>query len=504
MATTSMMEVAPQLPQTVPVAPSSDRGMDAPDFLPEEYRRRKPLWEKVSHLLGGTRVMREQSDLYNPRNPAESPAAYFRRMRAAEVVGLFRRTLRGLAGMVFRKNPILQDDVPVQLKDLAENIDAAHTHLDRFLYNCFYSLLSYGVGGILVEYPSTPGAEALSSEEEAKLGLRPYWSWYTAPNVLQVLYTTDEASGAQVLSLVVLREMVEERRGLFGRETVTQYRVLQRLAKGSIIGTTYRRSRMVSSAWLVTGRYYVSNQEEIPFVPMVIAPDGGSPTTADPPLLDLADLNIAHWQVLSDHRWSLHMASMPLYVFTGRGEGEEIKLSTSVGIDLPKGADCKIVEHTGAALSATRTELQDIETRAAAQGMSMLQRETRAAETAQAKAIDKSEQDSTLASAARGLQDGAEQALQYTARYLRLPSGGQIRINMEFGALSITALEIQAYSAMVEKGQLSVDTLWDILEERGNILPEDFDPKAEHKRIDAALPEVTIPEDQPLPTPGAA
>jgi hypothetical protein len=83
-----------------------------------------------------------------------------------------------------------------------------------------------------------------------------------------------------------------------------------------------------------------------------------------PPLLDLAHANVAHFQVRSDHRHSLHIASIPLLVFKGRPQVKDGQQARSVRIsayDVPKDGDVKYVEHSGTALEATRNELKDLE-----------------------------------------------------------------------------------------------------------------------------------------------
>jgi hypothetical protein len=103
----------------------------------------------------------------------------------------------------------------------------------------------------------------------------------------------------------------------------------------------------------------------------------------------------------------------------------------------------------------------------AALGLSMLQNETRAAETAEAKRMDKSEQDSALAVAARGLQDCLERALQFHAQYMGL-TDGTIEVNQEFEHLTLDSTQITAYSQLHQAGQISLDTLWAMLED-GNV-----------------------------------
>jgi len=204
---------------------------------------------------------------------------------------------------------------------------------------------------------------------------------------------------------------------------------------------------------------------------------------SDPPLLDLALENIGHYQVRSDRRNSLHIAGVPIPVTIGLREGEAMPVGSSFGINLPVGGDAKYLEPNGASLSEMREELRDIEQRMAALGLAMLQRDTRAAETAEARRIEKSETDSSLSTAARLLAAAATEALSYHAEWLDLDAGGTCAVNRDFDAQLLDPAMIRELRAMVADGQLSLETLWEMLE-KGEILPESFDAEIERDRLE--------------------
>jgi hypothetical protein len=145
-----------------------------------------------------------------------------------------------------------------------------------------------------------------------------------------------------------------------------------------------------------------------------------------------------------------------------------------MAIKLPQGGDAKYLEPTGAALDSSRQELQDILQNMAALGLAMLQRDTRAAETAEAKRIDKSETDSRLAAAARGLQDAIEEALGIHALWIGEADGGSCDINRDFEQQPLDPQMLKVLSEMVGAGDLDLDTLWDIMK-AGGVLPDTFD-----------------------------
>lgn len=496
---------------TTPVAPITALN-SRPDYQSEAYKRMQPDWEVCNDVKKGTRHMRSLREKYLPRAPAETQLAYDRRISKSEFFNGFGRTVKGLTGMVFRRNPTLGDDMPEVLVTHWEDIDGAGTHGDVFSKTLFDDGITSGLAGILVDHPSVTDAESLTLAQVEAMNLRPYWVHYAAA---QIVSAREERVGAKsVLSQLVLKEEYMQLDGEFGEKVVCRYRVFKRTTLGGKGIVTYQLWQEVVTNGVKTlapvGTLgIVANQEEIPFSPFIAGDRLGCMETR-PPLLDLAYTNIAHWQVQSDHRYSMHLASIPILVFKGRqqlseGEEKEVVVGPEVGIDVDKDGDVKYVEHAGTALSATREELKDLETRMAAQGLAMLQSETRAAETAQAKRIDKAEQDSALATAARGLGDCLELAFQFHARYLNLEPGS-IEVNQEFEDLTFDAGMIAALSNLEVASQISLDTLWTMLE-TGGILPDSFEADVEKVKILAGIqqkmdlaqqgnPDNTPPEDK--------
>src|SRR5690606_31498094 len=94
------------------------------------------------------------------------------------------------------------------------------------------------------------------------------------------------------------------------------------------------------------------------------------------------------------------------------------EVSANTGVDLPSGGDAKYVEPDGNGLEAMEKRIAKSEQRMALLGLSMLHSESRAAETATSKRIDKAESDSALSAHARASQDAFEEAIRFTAKWL--------------------------------------------------------------------------------------
>jgi hypothetical protein len=148
--------------------------------------------------------------------------------------------------------------------------------------------------------------------------------------------------------------------------------------------------------------------QELPLVEFTAQP-GSTWGIAPPPLLDLCDLTVSHFNILSDRRWSLKMACYPLPVRIGYvapvGGANETAVGATQVMDLSKDGDFKWVAPPTEAMAPTETELRTIEQRAATLTLSFLAGESGAAQTATAKQIDQQAHDASLSAVAQSVRD---------------------------------------------------------------------------------------------------
>jgi hypothetical protein len=120
----------------------------------------------------------------------------------------------------------------------------------------------------------------------------------------------------------------------------------------------------------------------------------------------------------------------------------------------------------------------------AALGLAMLVRETRAAETAEAKRLDKAEGDSALALAAVDLERGLNEMLGLTADWLGVNADATtVTVNRDYQGQQIDPQMLRVLVDMYGADALSLDTLWRRMVD-GEILPDDFDPDDERAKIE--------------------
>lgn len=114
-------------------------------------------------------------------------------------------------------------------------------------------------------------------------------------------------------------------------------------------------------------------------------------------------------------------------------------------------------------------------------GLQMLVRETRAAETAQAKLIDKAESDSALSVISRGLEGFLNHLLEIHATYRNIEPA-RLTVNRDFNSQQMEPSLIREIRGMVADGQLPMEDMWSLLQ-AGELLPPTFDVELAQERL---------------------
>ena len=452
-------------------------------------------------LSEGQEVVQGNGQTYLPRAPGEDQDNYNDRLWRSVFFNAFGRTVEGLTGLIFRKDPKLGEDVPEQIVDAWENVDLAGTSGDVFLRDLEADALTVGHAAILVDFPDTAGEAPNREVEQATL--RPYFVPIRKEDIIS--WRTIILNGVTTLQQVVLEERVEAPVGEYGVKQIVVYRVIWRDGAG-VHWKVVRISNQRSIIPIAEGDY--PTQVEIPVSEV---PTSGRKElfVSRPPLVDVAYLNVAHYQMWSDYAWSIHKTNVPIFVVTGESnlddEGNTVVmiLGGNNALWLPDpAAKAQYVSHSGAALGASKTALDDLKSEMGTLGLAMLSPQKRSAETAEAKRLDKSTSDSSLSVAARGLQDAVERAFGFWARYLGMTdegAGGSIEINRDFEGLLMDAPVMTAYAALVNAGfpeRVVLEAL-----QRGGRISEDADLEelememaaARVQEADAQIPEPPAP-----------
>jgi hypothetical protein len=443
-------------------------------------------WNKIDTLCGGTEAMRAAREKYLPKFPREAEDSYDYRIKTSTLFNGLGRTVENMASKPFAE-PVTCKDISPEQQAWLENVDQCGNNLNVFAHNVFTAGLKYGLTHILVECPPTTDKDGRllypTKADEAKAGVRPYLVHIIPKQVLGWKSATTGA-GAEVLTMLRLMECVEEEDGEFGTRKVDQVRVI-------VPGrwATYRENK--DKDWVLHEEGAMSLQY-VPLVTFYTKRTGFM--TAKPPLTDLADLNIKHWNSQSDQDSILHTARVPILAITGISDEDTVEIGAKSALMLPTGADAKYVEHTGAAIEAGRLSLQDLENQMRAMGAELLA-ETQVSTTATQNAIEDSEQKCQLSMMVEGLEDALDQSLLIMHDWMKLAYAGSIDIFDDFSSDAILQTAgpfVTALVQLVNARMLSKEDAFDEMKRYGIVSPDKVWADVQ-SRIEQEPPEFSVP-----------
>ncbi len=462
----------------------------------DQFGIMKPWRLLVDDLRQGTARIREQHETYLPQFAAEKPKNYERRWKQATLYPAFEETVGMLVGKAFTKPPVLDEaDVPLEVlgneatTGLQENVDLLGNHFQVFAQNFFKKGLRSGLCHLLVDSTPIP-AGAITAGEKQRAGHRPYWTIYDAGQVFAWEY--EIRGGHPVLTQIRIRETVEEKDGEFQVKKIDQIRVLEpgrfRIFRRSEDGQWKEEPEGGPSGGGPMNGYDGKPLAYIPWVTFYADEDNGI-MTAIPPLLDLGYQNIRHFQKQSDYDNCMTVACFPVLCATGLGTEEmDIVLSPfTILTSTNENAKFFFAEHSGAALTAARTDLQDLKEDMAMHGLRMLMPKTGQSPTATAEAIAESKTTSQLQVAMLRLKDCLELALDYTARWLGKGDdmGGSVKVDLRAITLTLSDIDqVLKAAGAPQKPILDPETAIQILIDKG-WLDENVDPKEVMQRLQA-------------------
>ncbi len=415
-------------------------------------------------LWGGTKAMRAAGKAYLPKEPAEDENAYNDRVARSVLFNGLRKTVRDMRGRVFAKEVVLGEDVPPQLATYFENIDLTGRNLSVFASHAFEAALVDGISYVLTDAPV-----AVEGMTRANQG-RPYWVLIEASDVIG--WTA--YPGQERLELASFRfyETVDEDDGIH-IERIRQIRVL---LPGAY--EVWRQDAKAKHEW----RLYEAGRRdliEIPVEPIYLNRTGFM--TGAPPLQDLCDLNVAHWQSASDQRNILHVARVPILFGSGFAEDAGITIGASqMTRASDPAANLAYVEHSGAAIGSGRDDLQDLEMRMQAMGLQLLVDQSGRSATGEKR--DDSKENSQLGAMVDALKDGLENAMMHLAAMASLPDGGSLIINKDFGITASGQQDITNILTAYRDRVISHETALNELLRRG-FLSDSLDVEAEMGQV---------------------
>jgi hypothetical protein len=438
-----------------------------------------PAWGVMAAVTRGTNYIRDLSETYLPQEPREDEDAYQTRVDRSVLSPYTSRLIETAAGAILRK-PIHIEGDPYWL-DLCENIDGLGSSINEYARRALVSSLTYGHSAILVDYPAA--TEARNLAEERALGRRPYFVHVDAPQI----WGWRKEAGTNRLLQVRIHDYDVRPLNEFGEEQVEEMRVIY---PGRYDLYTLGQEIVEFTA---TGGYSL---DEIPLVPIYSNRRGL--LISQPPLLDIANLNITHYQRQADLIHALHIAAMPTLVLEGWDDTTgSATMGVNYAIAMQPGNKAYYVQADATSFDAQMAELQSLESQMSTLGVTKLFGQKFVAESAEAKRIDQAQSNSVLSIISQELESALNQAFAFAAQYVGMEPP-EITIDRDFDYYRLIGQDVSVLAQLNQMGKISDAMLLEILR-RGEILPDNIniedEVEAAGKPASSILEEAESPEE---------
>jgi hypothetical protein len=410
----------------------------------------------VDALWGGTRKMREAGVTYLPKAAAEDLQDWKARRDRSVLTNFFKKTVKVMAGRLFEDTVTVQDTSPAFV-EFAENVDLEGRNLHRFAYDTTQKTIRDGLRFLVVDAPSSEGVTTAAEERAA--GIRPYFVEVDIRNVLG--WKSEDIGGNRIITQFRYIEQVADEVDMWTDEIVEQIRVIE---PGMV--SLYRKDQ--TGNWNLYGDPILTSIDFCPVVPLYAGRQGFM--EAEPPMMDLAWLNVAHWQSDSDQRNILHYTRAPILHWAGGGSsrddsGKEVQVTVGPG-SLARSADpqakLEYVEPQGAAIGHGRQDLIDLETRAIALGADYATPRKSGDITATEAAINESGDVSDLSAMAQNIKDSLELAFDMVGRMTGKEFTGYVTLNTDLG-IAYNGVNVPELVKLRALGDLSREGLFEVL-----------------------------------------
>ena len=441
------------------------------------YQRMSQFWDLIVDLKEGTTKIRSEHRKYLPQEARETDDSYDVRLARSTVVPYLQRIEKMLSGMLVRK-PVRLDDVSDLVREQLFDVDLEGNDLNVWLYQTARQAISFGHVGVLVDAP----------KEGEKT--RPYWVTYTPKDILG--WRSEIIEGERQLTQLRLIEQVVEPDGDYGDKIIKQIRVLER-GRYEI-----HRKDEQKGDYKLFDEGEMSLKDKIPFAVAYANRVGYYESRS--PLYDIAELNLKHYQIQSDLDNILHISSVPLLAVFGYPNADELTTGPNEALSLPPESRMEYISPSGDSYDSQFKRLEDIKEQINTLSLAAVLGQKLVGETAEAKQIDRSQNDSTMMVIAQQMQDLLDNCLRFHSQYLNETNAGSSFVNRDFVSARLQPQEITSLLTLFTAGTITQETLLNQLS-AGEVLGDDFDVEEEIESTQTGGLRESEPPEEPDPEP---
>lgn len=458
------------------------------DFIRTEVAIFWPIWEMIKDVITGEWQVKRKRDLYLPRpNAADTSKAnklrYEAYLKRAVFFNVTKRTLSGLVGMVFMRDPVA--NLPASMQFLLTDASGSGLSLVQMAKRAVQFTVAYGRCGLFVDYPKLNGPTTVKAQQEGYV--RPTITLF-APRMLYN-WRTVTMGGKVQLSLVVMEETFIAQDDGFEAQEGQQFRVMRLVALSDALQTMKLAGVPADTPISVADN--TSNDMIVAYTPMIyqveiwrkqngavghsifqiywpvdntgawldfipftfIGSENNDADVDNPPLYDLAAVNIAHYRNSADYEDAINLVGQPTPVLAGLAQDwvenvlhGSVSLGSRAAIPLPVGATAQLLQASPNTM--VKEGMDAKEKQMVALGAKLIEAAS-VPRTATEAQIDQTSERSALSSCAQNVEHAITQALKWAGNFIGGVDADDITysLNTEFDLTKMSPQEMQAVVA---------------------------------------------------------
>jgi hypothetical protein len=422
-----------------------------PDTKGRWYQHYLSEWLRIDTLKKGESAIKAAGELYLPKLSGQTPNEYKAYLARGSFFNAFSRTVGGLTGAVMQKSPKI--DCSTETLEFLKDITLSGESVMEVCRQAVQNVLEFGYFGILIDCPP----EIIGSPAT------PYFAMYEAATILN--FKTLRIGAEDKLMMLSLAEEIAEDAvdNQFATVSKVRVRVLSIEQDGFLVVRLYEeRGEKKDKAWVQVGddikpQIRGKRLTDIPFV--FFGAISNSPIPDQPPLIDLVNINIKHWQVNVDYFHGLHYCAIPTPWAAGFPTTTELYLGAmKAWVSENPQATAGFLEFTGQGLQAVEKALDKLERQMSILGARMLEEQKKASEAAETVVMRYSGDTATLSNIVNSVELGITKAIRYVNLWRSKEENVTVRLNNEFVSSKLSAQEIAALLQAYQANTISLDT----------------------------------------------
>jgi hypothetical protein len=481
-------------------AAARKRRVDVEDLLPAyvnaDYAFWRNVWRSIRHAMIGEIEIKRHGAIYLPRMESMDDDQWYAYLERAVFYNMVYRTVTGLTGAIFRRDPRLLKVGP-KLKKLTNRISKDGLSLALFTKVVCQEMLSVGRYGVLLD----------KAQDDLNPSVTPFFAGYTTENILD--WTTAEIDGKTELDYVLLREFKVDRRLTIPSAAKVKGNVV--FEPNSTYGQLFQRYRILrlsyneeSLKWEYTQELYERDHQDanlsedpvitkpmrfgVPFQRIPFRFFNATTNLTDiekPPILDILTLNLSHYRTYAQLEHGRFFTANPVYYVSGGNEDDDFYIGPSVVWQIEAGQTAGLIEFNGQGLKSLENALKTKEDQVASLGGRLLGESANAGQSDnQVKIKDRNEQ-SLLLNVTTVLNENFTYLLQEMAAWLNdkaTSKDGELvielgvdelvfRVNQDFLLDNAAAREFRAVTMMYQAGILPIEVIYEYFL-KAEVIPE--------------------------------